>query len=59
MEHVKGDLRGRGFRSACLWVVQVNERAQAFYRTVGFAPDGRDDKLCIGAPEFRFAGPLG
>lgn len=54
MEHVKADLRGRGFHSACLWVVQVNEGAQAFYRALGFAPDGRDDKLCIGAPEYRF-----
>lgn len=59
MDHVKDDLRGRGFHWACLWVVQVNEGAQAFYRAVGFEPDGRDDKLCIGAPEYRFAGPLG
>lgn len=58
MDHVKDDLRGRGLRGACLWVVQVNERAQAFYRAVGFAPDGRDDKLCIGAPEYRFRGEL-
>lgn len=54
MEHVKDDLRSQGFREACLWVVQVNDRAQAFYRAVGFAADGRDDKLCIGAPEYRF-----
>lgn len=58
MDHVKADLRGRGFRRICLWVVQVNGGAQAFYRAVGFEPDGRDDKLCIGAPEYRFAGPL-
>ena len=58
MEHVKDDLRGRGYRLGTLWVVQVNERAQAFYRAVGFAPDGRDDKLCIGAPEYRFRGEL-
>ncbi len=58
MEHVKDDLRGRGFSSSTLWVVQVNERAQGFYRVLGFAPDGRDDKLCIGAPEYRFVGPL-
>ena len=54
MEYVKHDLRSHGFCSACLWVVQVNEGAQAFYRALGFAPDGRDDKLCIGAPEYRF-----
>lgn len=58
MEHVTDDLRDRGFRDACLWVVQVNERAQAFYRALGFAPDGRDDKLCIGAPEYRFRASL-
>lgn len=58
MDHVKEDLRGRGFRAACLWVVQVNERAQAFYRAMGFRPDGRDDKLCIGAPEYRFRADL-
>jgi GNAT superfamily N-acetyltransferase len=58
MEHVKQDLRRRGYRDGCLWVVQVNERAQAFYRALGFAPDGRDDKLCIGAPEYRFRGEL-
>ena len=54
MEHVVADLEGRGFGTAVLWVVQVNERAQAFYRRLGFTPDGRDDKLCIGAPEFRY-----
>lgn len=54
MDHVVADLRRASFRSAVLWVVQVNERAQAFYRARGFAPDGRDDKLCIGAPEYRY-----
>lgn len=58
MDHVKADLGGRGYGDACLWVVQVNERAQGFYRALGFAPDGRDDKLCIGAPEYRFRGRL-
>lgn len=58
MEHVTADLRGRGFARAVLWVVQVNERAQRFYRGVGFAADGRDDKLCIGAPEYRYRAEL-
>jgi GNAT superfamily N-acetyltransferase len=58
MEHVKHDLRRRGFEVATLWVVQVNPRAQSFYRALGFAPDGRDDKLCIGAPEFRYRAAL-
>lgn len=54
MEHVTADLRHRRYRAAALWVVQSNERAQRFYRAAGFAPDGRDDKLCIGAPEYRY-----
>lgn len=58
MEHVRDDLRRRGFDVVTLWVVQVNERAQAFYRALGFEPDGRDDKLCIGAPEFRYRASL-
>lgn len=58
MEHVTGGLRRRGFSSVALWVVQVNDRAQGFYRTLGFEPDGRDDKLCIGAPEFRYRAGL-
>ena len=58
MEHVAEDLRRQGYKDGCLWVVQVNERAQRFYRGVGFAPDGRDDKLCIGAPEYRFRAEL-
>ncbi|MDQ3981063.1 MAG: GNAT family N-acetyltransferase [Actinomycetota bacterium] len=58
MDHVKEDLRQRGFRSVALWVVQRNERAQAFYGALGFSPDGRDDKLCIGAPEYRLRGTL-
>ncbi|MFN2586670.1 MAG: N-acetyltransferase family protein [Actinomycetota bacterium] len=59
MAHVVDDLRARGFRTGVLWVVQANERAQAFYRALGFEPDGRDDKLCIGAPEFRYRRDLG
>ena len=58
MEHVRDDLRTQGFRDGCLWVVRANERAQGFYRALGFAPDGRDDKLCIGAPQYRFRGEL-
>ena len=58
MGHVKEDLVSSGFREAVLWVVQVNDRAQGFYRAAGFAPDGRDDKLCIGAPEYRYRGEL-
>ena len=58
MEHVKQDLVGGGFREAVLWVVQVNDRAQRFYRAAGLVPDGRDDKLCMGAPEYRFRGEL-
>ena len=58
MDHVKEDLVTGGWHDAVLWVVQVNDRAQGFYRATGFEPDGRDDKLCIGAPEYRFRGEL-
>jgi ribosomal protein S18 acetylase RimI-like enzyme len=59
MDHVLEDLRSRGFGTAVLWVVQSNARAQGFYKALGFAPDGRDDKLCIGAPEYRYRRELG
>lgn len=55
MAYVVGDLAARGFRRAALWVVQENPRAQAFYRATGFEADGRDDAVCAGAPEYRFA----
>ncbi len=54
MEHVQSELARGGFTTGVLWVVQENPRAQAFYRALGWGPDGRDDKLCIGAPEFRY-----
>lgn len=54
MDHALDDLRGRGFTLGVLWVVQANERAQGFYRALGFELDGRDDKLCMGAPEHRY-----
>ena len=30
----------RGFRTLSLWVLDMNERARAFYDTFGFTPDG-------------------
>lgn len=54
MEHVLADFRARGLTRSVLWVVRANERARGFYRALGFEPDGRDDKLCMGAPEERY-----
>jgi hypothetical protein len=34
------DLRGRGFRTATLWVLETNERTRRFYEIAGWKPDG-------------------
>lgn len=38
------NLRAAGVSTVVLWVTESNAVAQAFYRAVGFAPDG-DRKL--------------
>jgi ribosomal protein S18 acetylase RimI-like enzyme len=38
--HAVGDLRGRGFRTATLWVLETNELARRFYENAGWKPDG-------------------
>jgi ribosomal protein S18 acetylase RimI-like enzyme len=46
--------RSLGDRAAYLWVIEGNERAQAFYRKRGFADDGgRTIDEPSGAPEIR------
>ena len=35
-----GRLRQRGFADITLWVLDANERAQAFYQAQGWTPDG-------------------
>jgi GNAT superfamily N-acetyltransferase len=44
-------LRGAGFRSVTLWVLDSNGRARRFYERAGFAPDGaaKSDTMA-GAP---------
>jgi len=39
-EHAVGDLRGRGFEAATLWVLETNERARRFYEVAGWRADG-------------------
>lgn len=34
-----------------LWVLKKNERARAFYASMGFAPNGDRDLLTIGGQE--------
>lgn len=53
MEHLTGDLAGRGYQRVVLWVARDNERARRFYAALGFAPDGRADKPFHGAPQLR------
>lgn len=43
-----------GDRAAYLWVLTANTRAQAFYRKLGFKPDG-GEQLYKGTPEIRMA----
>jgi ribosomal protein S18 acetylase RimI-like enzyme len=38
--HAVDDLRGRGYRSATLWVLETNEMARRFYELAGWAHDG-------------------
>ena len=40
MKEALDQLRVQGYPEAFLWVVTGNERAMAFYRHCGFAPDG-------------------
>ncbi len=50
--------RSLGDRAAYLWVIEGNERAQAFYRKHGFADDGgRTVDEPSGAPEIRMVRP--
>jgi GNAT superfamily N-acetyltransferase len=38
--HAVDDLRGRGFRSATLWVLETNAAARRFYEVAGWTLDG-------------------
>ena len=40
LDHSIGDLRGRGFRTATLWVLEANEGARGFYEREGWRADG-------------------
>lgn len=53
---------GCGAAAAVLWVVRENQRAQAFYRAQGWAPDGASEVSEVGGArleELRFRRPLG
>lgn len=39
-QHAVDDLRGRGFHTATLWVLESNERTRRFYEVAGWKPDG-------------------
>jgi ribosomal protein S18 acetylase RimI-like enzyme len=40
LSHAVDDLRGRGFRTATLWVLETNESARRFYELAGWTQDG-------------------
>lgn len=43
-------LRGAGFASVTLWVLDSNDRARRFYERAGFLPDGaQKDEVFVGA----------
>ena len=42
MSFIFNHLREQGFRYLSLWVFQENQRAAAFYRKLGFSPDGAE-----------------
>lgn len=41
VETVAGHVRAEGAASLVLWVTEVNDRARAFYRRMGFVPTGK------------------
>ena len=42
MARALSELAGAGFAEATLWVLNTNQRAQHFYRRLGWTPDGTD-----------------
>jgi ribosomal protein S18 acetylase RimI-like enzyme len=54
------DLRRRGYLEATVWSFAENERANAFYESQGFRPDGaeRREEAWAGILELRLRRPL-
>jgi GNAT superfamily N-acetyltransferase len=54
------DLRGRGYSEATVWSFAENERANRFYESRGFAPDGaeRTEEAWANIREIRYRRPL-
>jgi ribosomal protein S18 acetylase RimI-like enzyme len=40
--HAVGDLKGRGFADAILWVLRANDRGRRFYEAAGWRSDGAE-----------------
>jgi ribosomal protein S18 acetylase RimI-like enzyme len=49
IERAERSLRRSGFRTALLFVLEGNERAERFYRVAGWRRDGRKDEDFQGA----------
>jgi GNAT superfamily N-acetyltransferase len=54
------DLRARGYAEATVWSFADNERANAFYASEGFEPDGAERREAVWADvlEVRYRRPL-
>ncbi len=62
VEAVAGHARAAGAETLVLWVTEVNGRAQAFYRRLGFAPTGARQLVRPDEPghwEVQLLRPLG
>lgn len=49
LQRAEESLRGSGFRSAILWVLEGNERGERFYRSAGWERDGSKVDVFQGA----------
>ena len=48
MDAAEEELRTRGFRRFCLWVLESNELARRFYSKLGYRPDGKTKAVTFG-----------
>jgi GNAT superfamily N-acetyltransferase len=56
MDAAFGELRKRGYTTASVWSFAANDRANRFYESCGFEPDGasRTEERFAGIPSIRY-----